>query len=448
METIIIDIGIACVLLLIGFWLRVRVPLLQKLYLPVSVIGGTIGMLLGPNVLGLVSPIYIPFSAESSGYATILLGVLLATMCLGFRLNRNTISGSINYFFASSIIVLIQVIIAFVIVRVMCAAGSTVNDVFAILPTSGFYGGHGFGAMVAAAVETIHYWDTNEIMSISTTFATIGLLYGVIGGVIIINIAARKGLLKYTVRVDKNVSKEDMTGYIEPTNRRLMIPEITKSAAIDPLALHFAFVFAIMAFAYGLVKFFALFPLTSKFNIIFCVTICGIIAAYLASSTKLKSVMDVDSMKHIGQTAMEVLIVISMANTNITVVASYGKEIIVCSVIILAITTVVVFGLCKYWFHKDNFEFGVFLFGVATGVLPTGVLLLKMADPEGKSDVLATIPAGATFTTIITQMYCMTVAPMVIVSAPIQMILSMTAITAVMLALGFIVARLSAAKTA
>lgn len=443
MQTIIIDIGIASILLILGYWLRMKVTLLQKLYLPVAVIAGVIGLLLGPNVLGQFSPVYLPFSAESSGYATILLAVLLATICLGFRVNRNTISNSINYFLATSIVVLLQVILAFIIIRILQAGGSPVNDVSSILPTSGFYGGHGFGAMVAASLEGMNYWDGNEIISISTTFATVGLLFGIIVGVILINFAARKGLLKYTARVDQNIDKEDRTGYIEPENRSLIIPAVSKSAAIDPLALQFAFVMAIMAFAYGLEKIFSLFPLTSSLNVIFCVTICGIIAAYISSRTKARNLMDPESMKHVGQTAMEILIVISVANTNLTVVASYALEILICSVIILLITSVVVFALCKFWFHQDSFEFAIFMFGVATGVLPTGVLLLKMADPDCKSCVLTCIPAGATFTTVITQMYCMTVAPAIMVNAPVPMIASMTGIVLVMLILGSIVARFS-----
>ncbi|MCC8161658.1 MAG: hypothetical protein LIO86_00465 [Lachnospiraceae bacterium] len=447
MQTIVTDIGIASILLILGYWLRVKVKLLQKLYIPVAVIGGTIGLLLGPNVLGKVSSIYLPFSSESSGYSTILLAILLSTICLGFYVNRDTISSSINYFLLTSVVVLMQVIVAFGLVRLLQMGGSSINDGFSILPTSGFYGGHGFGAMVAAAFESVGYWDSAEVISLSTTFATIGLLFGVIAGVIIINMAARKGMLKYTAKVDGNIDEEDATGYIQPENRTKIVTAVSKSAAIDPLALQFAFVMAIMACAYGLLKIFSMFELTSQFNIIVSVTVCGIIAAYVSSRTKAKNVMDVSAMKNIGSTAMEILIVISLSTMNLDVVFSYGLEILICSVVILALTTIAVFALGKMWFTKDNFEFSIFAFGVATGVLPTGVLLLKMVDPECRSNVLMCIPAGATFTTIITQMFCMTVAPMIIVSAPVQLIVVMIGICIVMCIVGTVVVKI-ARKTA
>ena len=43
------DFGIASLLLLVGQYLRSRLGMLQRLFLPASVIGGFIGLGLGPN---------------------------------------------------------------------------------------------------------------------------------------------------------------------------------------------------------------------------------------------------------------------------------------------------------------------------------------------------------------------------------------------------------------
>ena len=42
------------ILLLVGTFLRAKVPFFQRLYLPAAVIGGTIGMLIGPRALNIV----------------------------------------------------------------------------------------------------------------------------------------------------------------------------------------------------------------------------------------------------------------------------------------------------------------------------------------------------------------------------------------------------------
>ena len=82
MQTVLMDLGLISILLLIGFYIRVKVKFFQHLYIPVAVIAGIIGLLLGPNVLGRVSPIYLPFSQGSGGYANILLVVVFTTLCV------------------------------------------------------------------------------------------------------------------------------------------------------------------------------------------------------------------------------------------------------------------------------------------------------------------------------------------------------------------------------
>lgn len=46
--------GVFSILLLLGSFLRAKIPLFQKLYLPACVIGGFIGLIVGPNILGIV----------------------------------------------------------------------------------------------------------------------------------------------------------------------------------------------------------------------------------------------------------------------------------------------------------------------------------------------------------------------------------------------------------
>ncbi len=56
------DFASVSLLLLLGYQLRKHIKLLQNYFIPVSLIAGVLGLLLGPQVLGKVSPIYIPFS--------------------------------------------------------------------------------------------------------------------------------------------------------------------------------------------------------------------------------------------------------------------------------------------------------------------------------------------------------------------------------------------------
>ncbi len=54
------SLSLLSLLLLIGVLLRAKVKLFQTLYLPASVIGGFIGLLISPEILGRFSKISIP----------------------------------------------------------------------------------------------------------------------------------------------------------------------------------------------------------------------------------------------------------------------------------------------------------------------------------------------------------------------------------------------------
>ena len=69
-----VDLGAAAMLLLAGQWLRSRVSVVQRLFLPASVIGGLIGLALGPNGIGVLK-----LSDSFSTYPGILIALIFAS---------------------------------------------------------------------------------------------------------------------------------------------------------------------------------------------------------------------------------------------------------------------------------------------------------------------------------------------------------------------------------
>ena len=55
-ETILMDFAWASMLLIVGLFLRSKVGFLQKMFIPVAVVGGLVGLLLGSEVLGKFCP--------------------------------------------------------------------------------------------------------------------------------------------------------------------------------------------------------------------------------------------------------------------------------------------------------------------------------------------------------------------------------------------------------
>lgn len=61
-----LDFSTISVLLLLAFLIRRKISFLQKYFIPTSLIAGILGLLLGPQVLGQVSPVCIQFSDSIS----------------------------------------------------------------------------------------------------------------------------------------------------------------------------------------------------------------------------------------------------------------------------------------------------------------------------------------------------------------------------------------------
>ena len=84
------SLSLLSALLLIGVFLRAKVKLFQSLYLPASVIGGFVGLLISPEILGRLSSISI--SEEYIKTYSLLPGILsvpiFAAIPLGMFLNE------------------------------------------------------------------------------------------------------------------------------------------------------------------------------------------------------------------------------------------------------------------------------------------------------------------------------------------------------------------------
>ena len=65
------DLGIISALLLVGKFIRVKVKLIQKLFIPPSLLAGVLGLALGPNGLG-----WLPLSGSMGTYAAVLIALV------------------------------------------------------------------------------------------------------------------------------------------------------------------------------------------------------------------------------------------------------------------------------------------------------------------------------------------------------------------------------------
>src|SRR5699024_9363324 len=192
------------VFLLIGKWIRVRVKWFQKLFIPSSIIGGFLALLLGPQVLGNIMGNFVVetsfwmngiMQAETlevcSALPGLMINVVFATLFLGA-----TIPGFSRIWNVGGPQLSLGWTIGWgqYVVGILLAV-LVLSPVFGLPPLAGALigvaveGGHGTAAGLAGTFEELRFAEGYDL---AVGLATIGVLMGVIVGIILINWGVRK----------------------------------------------------------------------------------------------------------------------------------------------------------------------------------------------------------------------------------------------------------------
>ena len=435
-ETILMDFAWASGLLIIGLFLRSKVGFLQKMFIPVAVVGGLVGLLLGSEVLGKFCPYYIHWSDNVSGFANPLLAILFVTQFIALSFDRRMIKKCSLIFLIAATVIAAQVLSAMGLGKVF-----GLPDGAALLPFGAFYGAHGIPQVIAGIYDTLGYWNYDEASAFGTTYATIGMLYGIIVGIVILNFGIRKGWV--TAEKSGNLSKEDYTGILNKENRFKFMTAYTSDIAFDPLTLHFGIVLAIMLVAYGLLQILHMVPLFSGFAIYVPAILVSLVFGVVIKRTPTREFIDNESLAHVGTLALEYLIITAIATMKLDVIMNNAAAILTISFAGLILTTIILMILPKLWLKQNWLENAMVMFGAWTGSTATGMMLLRIADPELETDAGPNLIAATPLWQISTQNFFLTIAPMFMVTAAgaHNMALGTAGMLVVALILGFVIGR-------
>lgn len=435
-EAILMDFAWASMLLIVGLFLRSKVGIFQKAFIPVAVIGGLTGLLLGSEVLGKFCPYYIHWSENVAGFANPLLAILFVTQFISLSFDRKMIKKCSLIFLISAVVISVQVLSAMGLGKLF-----GLPDGASLLPFSAFYGAHGIPQVVAGIYDTLGYWNYDEASAFGTTYATIGMLYGIIVGIVILNIGIRKGWV--AAEKSGNLGREDYTGILDEENRFKFMKAYTSDIAFDPLTLHFGIVLAIMLLSYGLLNILHLVPLFSGFAIYVPAILISLVFGIVVKRTPARDFIDNESLAHIGTLALEYLIITAIATMKLDVIFNNAAAILTISITGLILTTIILLILPRLWLKTNWLENGMVMFGAWTGSTATGMMLLRISDPELETDAGPNLIAATPLWQISTQNFYLTIAPMIIVTASgfANLALGTAGLLAAALILGFVLGR-------
>ncbi len=383
------DICLVSALLVAAHLLRAAIPWLSRYFIPTSMIAGLLGLLAGPGGYDL-----LPFSRNANGdpnlssYPGVLITLLFATLLMGHRegisVRKALRSSSVSFLFSMGS-ELMQYGIT------LCLGVALISYVFIGLPPefilmmpAGFAGGHGTAAAYADALPN---WAPAR--SVGFTFATIGILAAVFGGLILINIARRFGW----------VANASAGGPAETSDQATFIPTALQGSlgratvngiAVEPLAWHFALVFAVYGAAMAILpKLRELLPPNFVLPAFAVAMLLGWMLQSLLNVVRVGQYVDAQVTSRIGSLMSDFLVAFGIASINIQIVIDYATPLVLFSLLGLALSVGWLLLVAPRIYGKRWFEPGIFTYGWNVATIPFGVALLRIVDKRSDSTVLA-----------------------------------------------------------
>jgi ESS family glutamate:Na+ symporter len=259
----------------------------------------------------------------------------------------------------------------------------------------GFEGGHGTAAGMAGTFEGLGFYGGSDL---ALGLATIGLIFGVILGIILMNYAVKRGKTEIITN-EREISLKEQAGIVEFDNRVSAGKLTTRTESIEPLSLHFAYVGVAIGIGYVIQQALIFLetttwgPLTGTYLLEFIplfpfAMIGGIFLQIFLDKFDIYRTLDRDLIVRIQGFSLDVLIVSAIATLSLTIIGENLIPFLILAVVGIIWNLVAFIYLAPIMFPSYWFERGSGNFGQSMGMTATGILLMKLSDPDNKSPAL------------------------------------------------------------
>ena len=389
---------VLAILLLLSVYIKQKVKLLQKLYLPESIIAGAIALLLGAEVLGKIASQFDSTSGIVDGIypATmqqiwlqcpgVFINVVFASLFLGENIpSPQDIwrKASPQVAFGQSL-AWGQYVFGIIIVSFILVPLFDIDPLAATLIEIGFEGGHGTAAGMAGTLDKLGFPEGG---SIALGLATVGIITGIVGGTWLIQWGEKRGYLQQN-RIETQLLSE--TPIVNSKNT-----SIPANMGIDVLSFNCGFTAVAIAFGWLILK--GLFwletvswgknglELVSAVPLFPMALIGGIIVQVMATKLNIDHLIDRRMQERIGGVAIDLVIVTAIAGIDLTILGNNLEVFIVLSLVgiiwnIFAFVVIAPRIIPVHWFER-----GIGDMGQSMGVTATGILLIRMVDPDNQT---------------------------------------------------------------
>ena len=400
MELRLFDVLVAfvglCLLLLVGTALRQRMRWLRALGIPEALVAGLLGLLIGPFGPWSIFPeqVYRIWS-QTPG---VLISLVFATLFLGQRLPSpgviwNRAAGQTAF---GMVLGFGQYLVGGLLVLLVLQPLFGTSPLMAALIEVGFEGGHGTAAGLGPTFRELGF-PAGETLGLA--MATVGVLTAVLlGSTLVVFGRGRQWLARVdrarsdTAAVDpmsaeERLNLERAAGTVDPdTPRSMTIDALTLNVALAGGAVGLGILLKALLTGLGgvlggpdsanLIRAIPVFPLAM---------VGGLTVQVVLQRTRQTDLASPVAQASLGSVAMDLLITAAMASLNLPLLEENWIPFVALAVAGLTWNVCALLFLAPRIFRDHWFERGIADFGQGTGVTATGLLLLRMADPRGRS---------------------------------------------------------------
>ncbi|MFW6139750.1 MAG: sodium/glutamate symporter [Acidobacteriota bacterium] len=378
--------GFLSIMLLAGVFLRATVPFLQKLLFPASLIGGLLGLvLINLGWLSLDIETIKTFAYHFFNISFISVGLTPSeNKKPGQSKEKKIFKGSLWMALVQGVSFPLQAVTGTFVTLAFIMAGSTLYKTFGFLLPLAFNEGPGQALSFGRVWEEAGFMDGSTI---GLTLATLGFFFAFFIGVPLAN----KGLKKEKFK----------TKPMPPLLRRGILPRgepsksagslTTHSASLDSMAFHISQIGLVYLFTYFILSLvtgwlpFSTGSMIWGFFFLFGL-VFAIIFRILFQASPWGHLLNPPFQRRITGFSIDYLIVATGCGIELLIVRRYTAPILSIALAGGLLTTIAVLALGSR-LSEYKLERTVSIYGVVTGTVSSGLMLLRIVDPELKTPV-------------------------------------------------------------
>jgi len=395
LKDVVLDFSILSLLLIIGSALRRYVPFFQRFLIPNNIIAGFLGLLLGAQLLGI-------FEMNSDRLGKYVYHLLALTfIAIGLRQSKGKWGkGPVNKSFIELSCYVTQAIIGLIIGFLFIY--TIKPEIFAGM---GFLLPLGFGMGPGIAYTMGQSWEkfgfTNGGM-VGLTFSVIGFLIAYFVGIIIVN-RGIKNRKTEIVKGPESITEDIRTGVIKNGDPGVAGYLTLSQEAIEPLAFQAGLIGSVYFLTYGFI--YIITSLMAKagladfvdtiwsFHFIFGLLI-AVLVRKLMDTTDRGYLIDRGLMSRLSGLSVDYLIVASIAAINFTLIKTNIVPVMIMSIIAGFSTFFIIKFTSERVFKDYQFERFIGIFGEMTGTINSGLVLIRVTDPNFDSPAAEDLAYG------------------------------------------------------